>query len=407
MPADHLPARTPIQLVQIIDRLNVGGPTPYLLFLSRALESRGYRSTVVKGQVAPGEAEMDDVIRRSGIQPLEMRGFSRAIVPVRDIRVFVALYRLLRRVRPEIVHTHKSKAGVVGRIAAWLAGVPLTLHTFHGLVFKGYFSAWKTSLILLAERLLARRTDVLVAVSELQRGELLADRIAAPSRICTVPLGVDLEPFLNRQRGDAGFREELGFGASTRLVGIVARLVPIKGVDVFLSAAGQVADALPDVRFVVIGDGELRAELESAARETILGNRVRFTGFRDDMARIYGSLDLSVLSSHHEGLPVALLESVACGCYVVATRVGGVPDLLRSERIGLMVAPGDARALAAGIQQVLRERRRISVDERRRVVESYGMERLAEDFSHLYRKLFENKRTGGVSPGDCWEGKYA
>ena len=402
-----MPARTPIQLVQIIDRLNVGGPTPYLLFLSRALESRGYRSTVVKGQVAPGEAEMDDVIRRSGIQPLEMRGFSRAIVPVRDIRVFVALYRLLRRVRPEIVHTHKSKAGVVGRIAAWLAGVPLTLHTFHGLVFKGYFSAWKTSLILLAERLLARRTDVLVAVSELQRGELLADRIAAPSRICTVPLGVDLEPFLNRQRGDAGFREELGFGASTRLVGIVARLVPIKGVDVFLSAAGQVADALPDVRFVVIGDGELRAELESAARETILGNRVRFTGFRDDMARIYGSLDLSVLSSHHEGLPVALLESVACGCYVVATRVGGVPDLLRSERIGLMVAPGDARALAAGIQQVLRERRRISVDERRRVVESYGMERLAEDFSHLYRKLFENKRTGGVSPGDCWEGKYA
>lgn len=362
---------------------------------------------MVKGQVAPGEAEMDDVIRRSGIQPLEMRGFSRAIVPIRDIRVLVALYRLLRRVRPEIVHTHKSKAGVVGRIAAWLAGVPLTLHTFHGLVFKGYFSAWKTGLILLVERLLARRTDVLVAVSELQRDELLADRIAAPSRICTVPLGVDLEPFLNRQRGDAGFREELGFGASTRLVGIVARLVPIKGVDVFLSAAGQVADALPDVRFVVIGDGELRAELESAAGETRLGDRVRFTGFRDDMARIYGSLDLSVLSSHHEGLPVALLESVACGCYVVATRVGGVPDLLRSERIGLMVAPGDARALAAGIQRALRERRKISVEERHRIVESYGMKRLAEDFSHLYRKLSENKRTGGGSPGDCWEGKYA
>ncbi len=407
MPAGHSPARTPIQLVQIIDRLNVGGPTPYLLFLSRALESRGYRSTVVKGQVAPGEAEMDDVIRRSGIQPLEMRGFSRAIVPIRDFRVLVALYRLLRRVRPEIVHTHKSKAGVVGRIAAWLAGVPITLHTFHGLVFKGYFSAWKTGLILLVERLLARRTDVLVAVSELQRDELLADRIAAPSRICTVPLGVDLVPFLNRQRGDAGFREELGFGASTRLVGIVARLVPIKGVDVFLSAAGQVADALPDVRFVVIGDGELRAELESTAGETKLGDRVRFTGFRDDMARIYGSLDLSVLSSHHEGLPVALLESVACGCYVVATRVGGVPDLLRSERIGLMVAPGDTRALAAGIQRVLRERRKISVEERRRIVESYGMKRLAEDFSHLYRKLSENKRTGGGSPGDCWEGKYA
>lgn len=402
-----MPGQSPIQLVQIIDRLNVGGPTPYLLFLSRALESRGYRSTVVKGQVASGEAEMVDVIRRSGIQPLEMPGFSRAIVPIRDIRVLVALYRLLRRVRPEIVHTHKSKAGVVGRIAAWLAGVPVTLHTFHGLVFKGYFSAWKTSLILLVERLLARRTDVLVAVSELQRDELLADRVATPSRIRTVPLGVDLEPFLNRQRGDAGFREELGFGAATKLVGLVARLVPIKGVDVFLSAAEEVAEALPDVRFVVIGDGELRADLECAARDAGLGDSVRFTGFRDDMARIYGSLDLSVLSSHHEGLPVALLESVACGCYVVATRVGGVPDLLRSERIGLMVAPGDPGALAVGIQRVLCERRKISYEERRRIVESYGMKRLAEDFSHLYRRLSENKRAGGGSPGDCWEGKYA
>ena len=407
MPAGPFGAQPPIQLVQIIDRLNVGGPTPYLLFLTRALASRGYRSTVVKGQVAPGEAEMDDVIRRSGIQPLEVRGFSRALVPVRDFKALVALYRLLRRVRPEIVHTHKSKAGVVGRIAAWLAGVPLTLHTFHGLVFKGYFSGWKTRLIVLVERVLARRTDVLVAVSELQRAELLADRIASPSRIRTVPLGVDLTPFLNRQRGDAGFRGELGFGASTRLVGIVARLVPIKGVDVFLSAAEQVAEALPDVRFVVIGDGELRAELESEARERKLGSRVRFTGFRDDMARIYGSLDLSVLSSRHEGLPVALLESVACGCYVVATRVGGVPDLLRSERIGLMVAPGDAGALAAGIQRALRERREISAEERRRIVDSHGMTRLAEDFSRLYRKLSENKRAGGGSPGGCWEGKHA
>ncbi len=407
MPADPSDAQTPIHLVQIIDRLNVGGPTPYLLFLSKTLESRGCRSLVVKGQVAPGEVEMEDVIIRSGIQPLEVHGFSRAIVPIQDFRALVSIYRLLRRVRPEIVHTHKSKAGVLGRIAAWLAGVPITLHTFHGLVFKGYFSDWKTCLIVLVERLLARRTDVLVAVSDRQRVELLAERIAAPSRIRTVPLGVDLDPFLNQRRGDAGFRDELGFGISTRLVGIVARLVPIKGVDIFLAAAEQVARALPDVRFVVIGDGELRTELEAIVRARKFEDRVRFTGFRTDMARIYGALDLSVLSSYHEGLPVALLEAVASGCYVVASRVGGVPDLLWSERIGLMVAPGDPAALAGGILRVLRERRGISAEERRRVVESYGLTRLAKDFSHLYRKLSENKRAGGGSPGDCWEGTYA
>ncbi len=407
MPADPSDAQTPIHLVQIIDRLNVGGPTPYLLFLSKTLESRGCRSLVVKGQVAPGEAEMEDVIIRSGIQPFEVHGFSRAIVPIQDFRALVAIYRLLRRVRPEIVHTHKSKAGVLGRIAAWLAGVPITLHTFHGLVFKGYFSDWKTCLIVFVERLLARRTDVLVAVSNRQRVELLAERIAAPSRIRTVPLGVDLDPFLNQRRGDAGFRDELGFGTSTRLVGIVARLVPIKGVDIFLAAAEQVATALPDVRFVVIGDGELRTELEAIVRARKFEDRVRFTGFRTDMARIYGALDLSVLSSYHEGLPVALLEAVASGCYVVASRVGGVPDLLWSERIGLMVAPGDPAALAGGILRVLRERRGISAEERRSVVESYGLTRLAKDFSHLYRKLSENKRAGGGSPGDCWEGTYA
>lgn len=407
MPAEPSDAQTPIHLIQIIDRLNVGGPTPYLLFLTKALESRGCRSLVVKGQVAAGEAEMDDVIRRSGIRPVEVHGLSRAIIPFRDLKVFVALYRLLRRVRPGIVHTHKSKAGVLGRVAAWLAGVPVTLHTFHGLVFKGYFSAWKSYLIVLVERLLARRTDVLVAVSERQRDELLADRIAAPSRIRTVRLGVDLDPYLSRRRGDSGLRDELGFGPSVRLVGIVSRLVPIKGVDIFLAAAEQVAETLPDVRFVVVGDGELRTELESIARARKLEDRVRFTGFRNDTARIYGALDLSVLSSHHEGLPVALLEAVATGCYVVASRVGGVPDLIRSERIGLMFAPGDSAGLAAGIQRALRERREISVGERRKIVESYGLTRLAEDFSRLYRKLSENKRAGGGSPGDCWEGTYA
>jgi glycosyltransferase involved in cell wall biosynthesis len=400
-------AQTPIHLVQIIDRLNVGGPTPYLLFLSKALEFRGCRSLVIKGQVAPGEAEMEDVILRSGIQPLEVHGFSRAIVPFRDFMAFVALYRLLRRVRPHIVHTHKSKAGVLGRVAAWMAGVPVTLHTFHGLAFKGYFSAWGTRLIVLVERLLAFRTDVLVAITDRQRDELLAVRIAAPSRIRTVPLGVELEPFLNQRRGDAGFREELGFGDSIRLVGIVARLVPIKGVDIFLSAADHVAGELPDVRFVVVGDGELRPALETIVRERNLEDRVRFTGFREDMARIYGALDLAVLSSHHEGLPVALLEAAASGCYVVASRVGGVPDFLRSERIGLMVAPGDSSALAGGILRALRERRGISAEERQKIVESYGLTRLAKDFSHLYRKLSENKRAGGGSPGNCWEGTYA
>jgi glycosyltransferase involved in cell wall biosynthesis len=400
----------PIRLVRVVDRLNVGGPTHHVVLLARGLEARGYATLLVKGQVAPGEAEMEDVVLQTGVTPLEVRGLGRAISPVQDLRVFRSLRRLMRGMRPHVVHTHKSKAGVLGRLAARTTGVPVAVHTFHGHPFRGYFSPWKSGLIQIVERLLARCTDAVVAVSRQQRQDLLGYRITSPDRLHAIPLGLDLGPYVAARRCDGGLRAELGFPPSARLVGTVTRLVPIKGVDVFLRAAARVVEGVPEARFVVVGDGELRRVLEDLARQLGLGSRVRFVGFRRDTVRICSALDLAVLSSHSEGLPVALIEAIAAGCYVVATRVGGVPDLVSTERVGLTVEPGNGDALADAVVRVLAENRVVPPEERKRAGALYGIHRLERDLDCLYRRLLqekENRHIGGGRVASCREGMRA
>ena len=390
-----------------MDRLNVGGAARHVLLAARALTDRGYQTVLMKGQVSPGEAEMTDEIRRTGVTTWEIPGLGRAISIYQDWQAFVTLYRTLRGLRPQVVETHKSKAGVLGRMAAWLAGVPVTVHVFHGHVFHGYFSRWKSRLVVLAERVLAHWTDAIVAVSRRQRRELLAYRIAPPFRLHAIPYGLQLTPFLVARRGRSGFREELGVPASAPLVGTVTRLVPIKGVDVFLRAAQVVSRQMPDARFAVVGDGELRGEMASLVRQLDLETKVCFTGFRNDIVRIYQDLDLAVLSSYNEGLPLALIEAVAAGCYVVASRVGGVSDLIFDAGAGLTVPPGDAVALADAMALALQEKRCVTPAQRRLAGRRYSTDRMAEDLDFLYRECLRQKmgrQAGRCTPVACEEG---
>lgn len=393
----------PLRLVRVIDRLNVGGPTHHVLLLTRDMAPRGYDTVLVKGQVASGEAEMAEVIERIGVDFVEIKGLSKR-VSARDMGAFWALYRLICQVRPQVVHTHKTKAGALGRMAAWLAGVPVVVHTFHGHTFHGYFSPFKSFLFVLVERILAHNTQAIVTVSAQQRRELRRYGIASPTRLHAIPLGLDLVPFVNRARSDDGFRAELGFAPDVPLVGLVGRLTPIKGIDLFLKAAQKVIAQMPDVRFVVIGDGELRSELEHLSAALGLADYVRFTGFRSDMPRIYGALDLAALSSHNEGLPVTLIEALATGCYVVATRVGGVPDLVDTSRIGTVVPRGDVVALSHAINQALRTKQQVQPEDRQRIGQLYSVERLVDDLDRLYRTLLKTDKRVCLRAGSAWEG---
>jgi glycosyltransferase involved in cell wall biosynthesis len=334
---------------------------------------------------------MTDVIAETGVQPVPVSTLGRAVSWRDDPASLIALYRLIRKVRPDIVHTHKSKAGALGRVAARLAGVPAVVHTFHGHVFRGYFDPVRSAAAVFVERLLGAWTDAVVTISPAQRRDILNYRIATPERVRCIPLGLRLDRLRGADHLAGQFRAEMGVGPDQPLVGFVGRLAPIKGVEVFLRAAALVLRRLPTARFVVVGDGECRPALEAEARALGIAEAVRFTGYRQDTDRVYASLDLFALSSFNEGTPVTAIEALAAGCYVVAARVGGVPDLLTSDRLGLMAEPGDAMALSEAMIRALSEQRKVSEADRDATCRRYGIDRLVEDLDDLYQSLLKSK----------------
>jgi glycosyltransferase involved in cell wall biosynthesis len=231
-------------------------------------------------------------------------------------------------------------------------------------------------------------------VSGRVRADLLARGIGTPERFLVVPVGLDLERLASPGCTPGGLRRELGVGPAMPLVGIVARLVPIKAHEVFLEAARRLSDRFEDIRFVVVGDGERRGELERMRDAMGLARRVVFLGWRSDLDGIYTDLDVVALTSRNEGSPVALIEAMAAGRAVVSTDVGGVADVVQDGATGCLVASGDAGALASTIERLCRdagERGRLGDAARRHVLERYGAHRLVADIDALYTGLLVTK----------------
>ncbi len=325
-----------------------------------------------------------------GVEPQLMVGLGRKISPWRDLLVLIRLYRLCVRYRPHVVHTHTAKAGVVGRLAAYLAGVPVIVHTYHGHIFHGYFSPAKTWVFLAIERWLGRFTHRLVTVSEAVRRDLLRLEICKPDRVVVIPLGLQLEPLLSCERRRGELRSELGLGEDTLLVGIIARLVPIKAHEVFLDAAARVAAREPLSRFLLVGDGERRGELEALVDRLGLRERVQFLGWREDLDRVLADLDIVALSSRNEGSPVCLIEAMAAARSVVATRAGGVGDVVEDGVTGCLVEVDNAQQMAQSILALLgdpKRRAKMGQAGRRRVYPGFSSQRLVDDIDRLYREL--------------------
>jgi glycosyltransferase involved in cell wall biosynthesis len=302
------------------------------------------------------------------------------------------VYRLIRRLKPDVVHTHTAKAGFVGRAAAWLAGVPVIVHTFHGHVFRGYFSETKTRVFIFLERLTARMSDTIITLTEGLRTELAEEfHITRKAHITVLPLGLDLDGFAGTPRHGGHFRAAWNIPPDAPLVGIVGRLAPIKNHSLFLEAAARLQPQMPLARFVIVGDGETRAEVEGRVDRLGLRDQVIFTGWQRDLAPIYSDLDALVISSLNEGTPVSVIEALAAGCPVVGTAVGGLQDLLDHGGLGKLVASGDAVGLTAAILDTLRQPPDMSAA-RRLMLERYGINRLVKDLDSLYRGLLAKKR---------------
>jgi glycosyltransferase involved in cell wall biosynthesis len=387
-----------MRVVRVITRLNVGGPAIQAMTLSDRLTACGFETRLVHGQLDAGEGDMRYLLPPA-VDVQYLPALRRPLAPAHDAVALAQLLDVMRDLRPQIVHTHMAKAGTLGRLAAAIYNRTAgrgdrarVVHTYHGHVLDGYFSPARTRLFLGAERAVARLTDRIVAISPRIRTELLEQyRIGRPGQYRVIPLGFDLAALAAiDDDARARARAALQIPARAAVVTTVGRLTAIKQQRLFLEAAQRIAAAHPAAVFLLVGDGDLRAELEASASTLGLADRVRFLGWRRDLETIYGATDVFLLTSRNEGTPVALIESMAAGCAGVSTDVGGVSDVLESDAVGLLAPDGDAPALAGHVTALLadRDRRRtVGAAGRALVLGRYGIDRLVSDVDTLYREL--------------------
>lgn len=384
----------PIRIERVITRLNIGGPARHTILLTRYHRDMGFLTELVAGRESPGEGNMLPLAAANGVEPVIIPALGRELSPLRDPAVLLTLYSRFRRLRPDVVCTHTAKAGAVGRVAAWLARVPVRVHTFHGHVFSGYFSSAKTRFFVELEKRLARISTRIIVLGERQQREITALGVGRPEQFVQVPYGLDLSAFLEAEKHSGELRKELAIPQDAPLAAIVARLVPIKNHAVFLRAAKLVCGSLPAARFLIVGDGPERARLEALTEQLGLKGRVIFLGFRDDLPRIYADCDATVLSSDNEGMPLALIESLAAATPAVATDVGETREVIRDGESGFVVPPSDPEALAAALLELLRSPERakqMGLAGRRHVYPRFSIERLAADTAGLFRSLLQEK----------------
>jgi glycosyltransferase involved in cell wall biosynthesis len=388
----------PDSVVRIITRLNIGGPSIQATRLTSELTRHGYSTTLIHGALGPGEGDMSYLIDPAA-RAIYLPALRRPLAPAADLRAWWRLYRELKRARPVIVHTHMAKAGTLGRLAAAAynltrGSAPRTrvVHTYHGHVLEGYFSPLMTRVFINLERLLSRVTDRIVAISPAIERELRDQfRIGREPQYRVVPLGFDLSAFAAiDDRTRIGARPQLQLAADAEVVTTVGRLTAIKQHRLFLDAIAIAARARPALVAVIAGDGELRADLEAYAAQLGIADRVRFLGWRRDLATIYAATNVFLLTSRNEGTPVALIEAMAAGVPGVSTDVGGVKDVIVSSDVGTLAPDGDAAALAAAVVRYVSDPDRArshGLRARQAVLDRYSLDRLVTDIHALYRDL--------------------
>jgi glycosyltransferase involved in cell wall biosynthesis len=372
----------------------MGGPALHVAYLTEGLRKRGYDTTLVAGSLARGEDSMAFVADAHGVEIVQIDQLGREISPLRDLMATIRLAKLIRKERPQILHTHTAKAGTVGRVAARLAGSrkpPIVVHTFHGHVLRGYFGPVRSLLFRLLERWLAGGTTALVAVSPQVRDDLVALGVAPRERFVVIRLGIELdERVAPEQNGRAESRRYLGISGDRFTVGWIGRMTAVKRTDDVLIAFKSLRDSGIDAVLCMVGDGPDRVLLERRARELGVARDTVFLGYQEDVAPFYTAFDALVLPSGNEGTPVTVIEALAAERPVVATRVGGVPDVVRDGEDGFLVEAGATDDLAERLGRLARDpelRARMGKKGRERVLPRYAVERLVDDVDELYRSL--------------------
>ena len=389
-----------MKILRIIARLNIGGPARNAVLLSE-----GFPGTVlVCGEVAESEGDMMYLAAEKGIKPIIVKELGRELSWKDDFVAFWKIYKIICEEKPDIIHTHTAKAGALGRLAGMfynlvhLPGEPdgspgrwtrvKLIHTFHGHVFHGYFGRVKTGFFILVEKILALFTYKIITVSENLKKELVKKfKISSENKVSVIELGFELDEL---------FSLPLRENAEVINIGIVGRLVPVKNHKMMLRVARGLSPLLGivPVCYVIIGNGELRRELENYAIELGIEDMVEFRGWEKDLKAIYEGLDIVVLTSLNEGTPVSLIEAMASARPIVATKVGGVPDIVHDGKNGYLVASSDEEDFSQKLMDLIKDpekRRRFGKYGRNIVKSRFSKERLIKDTEKLYNNILKSQ----------------
>lgn len=380
-------------ICHIITKLELGGAQEVALHVVSHLDRTKYRAMLITG---PGGLLTEEAQRIPHVEVRILPALGRQIHLFDDLDALVELTTLLRRIRPSIVHTHSSKAGILGRWASWFAGVPVIVHTIHGYGITPVQSRWVQRLLITVERMTGWITTQWVAVSKADIRKGKAWHLFRNNVLLVRP-GIDPRPFqqapVNSNRDL--LRRELGAQTSTRVIGTVACLKPQKAPEDFIEVANLVTVSHPDVRFVLIGDGELRAPIESLIARYGLQNRVHLAGWRRDIPAVMQALDIFLLTSHWEGLPRVLLEARAAGLPIVATNVGGADEVVVEPAVGTLCRAGDTEGMATAITRILSYRTAsatVNSAEPPPLPYEFHIDETVRQYEQLYDQLLGNYR---------------
>ena len=388
-----------IKVLRIINRFNLGGPTYNATFLTAFLDEK-FETKLIGGKHEAHEGDSTFILDKYNVEFEIVDELQREINWSQDKKALKKIRQIIREFQPDIVHTHASKSGFIGRLAAHKEKVPVIVHTFHGHVFHSYFGKVKTSLYKNVERWMAKRSDAVLMISQLQKEEIVNKfRIVADEKAHIVPLGFDLSKFRTNQEAlRSEFRELYKIPESFVAVGIIGRLAPIKNHDLFIESARQLAlNSEQKLKFVIIGDGQLMNQLKSRCNEINeeVGEELFiFTSWIKNIEFALAGLDVVALSSLNEGTPVSLIEAQAAGVPVISTNVGGVKDILVENETGIVVEDFSINEYAQKLQFLVESkeiREKMSQNGWNHVREEFSYNRLCSDVAKLYNELLKKK----------------
>ena len=377
----------PIRVMRVIARMNVGGPAVQVSGLMRAFDAAAFDHRLYTGFCATDEADYLQTVAMD-VQAIRIVGFGRRVSLGGDIKAFISLIREIRSFKPHIIHTHTAKAGFLGRIASVVSLQPsIRVHTFHGHLLNGYFGAFKRSLVIIAEKVLAKFTHELLAVGDKVRQDLLAVGIGNSKKFGLMPPGLKIGRLPNKKDSQGSY----GLSTTTLQCAFIGRVTQIKRPDRFLDVVAEIKRRGVELEFFMAGDGEL---LDSCRERIVRENlSVKVLGWQSDIEKVLSAADLVVLTSDNEGTPLSLIQAGMAGLPVATTRVGSVPEVVLDGTTGIITGLG-VQEVADALEKLARSnelRVRMGAAAKEFTLANFGVKRLVHDHEELYKKLLANR----------------